>query len=161
MITHLFFSFSDTIRDYRTDFFHYVGKLLYPAKTGQKIFEQTSFWDLDFEMFIVFLQFYFPKFCSDLEAISRMSEAFCDFDGLSWKVLKHVSIESHKNALKYSILLECFWWINRPGREKAAHKFFSFSKPPLIEDSKNIRKASRKIGIRPEEYYLKTRTVKE
>ena len=147
--------FSDAIRDYRTDFFHYVGKLLYPTKTGQKIFEQASFWDLDFEMFVVFLQYYFAKFCPDILGIKEMNETFCEFDALPWKVLKHVSIESHKNALKYTILLECFLKINRCDRDKSAHKFFSFSKPPTIEDSKNIRKTCKKLGIRPEEYYLR------
>lgn len=145
------------MRDYRTDFFHYVGKLLYPSKTGSKIFEEISFWDLDFNLYLKFLQFYFPKFCPDIQLISNLNDDFSNFDNIPWKVLKHVSIENHQNACKYAPLFSCFQIINNPNRTKTCHKFFSFTKPPSIDEN-NLKKKSRKIGLRPEELYLKNMT---
>lgn len=153
----IYFAFSDSVRDYRTDFFHYVGKLLYPSKTGVKIFEDAPFWDLDFNLYLTFLQFYFPKFCPDIQMISSLNDNFCTFDNISWKVLKHVSIENHQNACKYAPLLACFQFINDPDRYKSSHKFFSFTRPPVI-DEESLKKNSRKLGLKPEEMYLKNFT---
>ena len=149
--------FSDSLRDYRTDLFHYVGKLLYPSKTGVKIFENVPFWDLDFNLYLTFLQFYFPKFCPDIQAISSLNDNFCTFDNIPWKVLNHISIGNHQNSCKYAPLLTCFLLINDPNRIKFTHKFFSFSKPPLIDEN-SLKKLSRKTGLKPEELYLKTFT---
>lgn len=77
----------ESIRDYRTDFFHYVGKLLYPSKTKTRIFDDISFWDLNFDLYVTFLQYYFPKFVNDLEVISKFNDVLCSFDSVSWKVL--------------------------------------------------------------------------
>ena len=98
----------ESLRDYRTDFFHYVGKLLYVSKTGLKIFDDVSFWDIDYNLYLTFLQYYFPKFCPDLRLLSLLFDQFCAYDIIPWKVLKHVSIESHMNACKYSPLYTCF-----------------------------------------------------
>lgn len=153
----IFFCFSDYLRDYRTDFFHYVGKLLYPSKTGLKIFEDVPFWDLNFDLYFTFLQFYFPKFCPDINAISILNDQFSTFDNIPWKVLKHVSIENHQNACKYAPLLSCFQFINDQNREKPTHKFFSFTTPPLINET-SLKKKCRKVGLKPEEIYLKNFT---
>jgi hypothetical protein len=157
LLLYLSFNFSNSSRDYRTDLFHYVGKLLYPSKNGGKIFEDVPFWDLDFNFYLTFLQFYFPKFCPDIQAISSLNDNFSNFDNISWKVLKHVSIENHQNACKYAPLLSCFLFINDPNRVKFTHKFFSFSRPPLIDEA-ILKKKSRKAGLKPEEMYLKNLT---
>ena len=145
----------ESLRDYRTDFFHYVGKLLYVSKTGLKIFDDVSFWDIDYNLYLTFLQYYFPKFCPDLRLLSLLFDQFCAYDIIPWKVLKHVSIESHMNACKYSPLYTCFHSINDPKTLKSAQKFFSFARPPLIEDSSEIRKKCRKAGICPEDLYIR------
>lgn len=145
----------DSLRDFRTDFFHYVGKLLYVSKSGSKIFDEVSFWGIDFNLYLTFLQFYFPKFCPDLKLISMFLDQLCEYDIIPWKVLKHVSIENHLNACKYSPLLTCFHFINDPKTPKSTQKFFSFTRPPLIEEgSSEIRKKCRKIGICPEDLYV-------
>lgn len=148
----------DSMRDFRTDFFHYVGKLLYPSKTGSRIFEDVSFWDLDYSLYLIFLQYYFPKFCPDLSTISNLNEYFCTFDCIPWKVLKHVSIENHVNACKYAPLLACFTFINDPNQRKIDQKFFSFTRPPPLNygNEFEIRKKCRKSGLQPEELYLTT-----
>lgn len=133
-----------------------MGKLLYPSKTGTKAFDDVSFWDLDLDLYFVFLQYYFPRFCPDIKAISELNDYFCTFDNVPWKVLKHVSIESHQNACKISPLLACFNFINDKSRQKASHKFFSFTRPPLLNEH-NLKKKCRKLGLSPEELYLRTK----
>ena len=146
----------ESLRDFRTDFFHYVGKLLYVSKTGIKVFDEISFWDIDYNLYLTFLQYYFPKFCSDLKLISLFFDQLCIYNNISWKVIKHVSIENHLSACKYSPLLTCFNLINDPKTPKLNQKFFSFSRPPLIEEeSSEMRKKYRKIGICPEDLYIK------
>lgn len=144
----------DSARDFRTDFFHYVGKLLYPSKTGTKIFEDATFWDLDYDLFMVFLQYYFPKFCPDLQSISFMNDYFCNFDVIPWRIFKHVSIENHVNALKYGPLLACYEFINDPNRPKITSNFFSFTRPPPINFENDNKRNSRKLGLKAEEFYL-------
>ena len=148
-------------RDFKTDFFHYVGKLLYPSKSGLKIFEDDSscaFWDLDFNLYLTFLQYYFPIFLPDLKIISSLNDSFCTFDNIPWKVLRHVSIENYVNSCKYAPVLSCFQFINNEHRSKIEQKFFSFTKPPPLlnfEKEIEIKKKCKKLGIKPEEFYLK------
>ncbi len=79
-------SYSFPSRDYRTDFFHYIGKLLYPAKTEARVFDEESFWDLDFEGVLLFVQYYLTLFCQRIEKLSTALDALSVFDSISWKV---------------------------------------------------------------------------
>lgn len=94
-IDYCLFSFTDnlknntltlTMRDYRTDFFHYVGKMLYPAKSDSRIFDDISFWDINHDLFLIFLQYYFPFFSSNLVAIAKVTTNFCEYDVIPWHV---------------------------------------------------------------------------
>ena len=83
-----------------------------------------------------------------------LNDYFCNFDNISWKVLKHVSIENHINSCKYAPLLACFIYINNPNTSKYSHKFFSFTRPPLINETFDLKKKCKKLGIKPEEYWI-------
>ncbi len=79
-------AYSFPCRDYRTDFFHYLGKVLYPAKSDTKIFDEESFWDLDGESLVLFVQYYLPSFVPEIGALSGALEGLSVYDSVSWKV---------------------------------------------------------------------------
>ena len=37
---------------------------------------------------------------------------------------------------------------------KYSHKFFSFTRPPLINETFDLKKKCKKLGIKPEEYWI-------
>ena len=78
---------SNQRRDQKTEFFHLIGKLLYPAKTDERVYSAEGFWDaLDLDLLLTFLQFYFPTFCPDLEKLSRSFDYFSKRDIVPWVV---------------------------------------------------------------------------
>lgn len=70
-------------RDYRTCFFHYLGKLLYPPKSDERVFDQDSFWDQDLDQLILFSQYYLPRFVTNAaDALDSISH----HDTISWTI---------------------------------------------------------------------------
>ena len=94
-------SYSFPARDYRTDFFHYIGKVLYPAKEdskGRKAFDEESFWDdVDLDALFLFVQYYLPKFVvgdGSMAGLSQSLDALSAFDLVSWQIKVRKAKES-------------------------------------------------------------------
>ena len=82
-------------RDNRVDFFHVVGKLLYPAKREERIFDENIFWDIDLNTLLSYLSHYCPKFYYDVAKISAVLSEFSRFDIIPW----HVKVYFKRKAL--------------------------------------------------------------
>lgn len=78
--------YSFPCRDNSAEFFHCIGKLVYPAKREAKDFDEESFWDVDLEALLLFVQYYLPRFVSGLEMAVEALDAISVNDTISWKV---------------------------------------------------------------------------
>jgi hypothetical protein len=124
-------------RDYRTDFFHYVGKLLYPCKDPNKpIYKDQVFWDLlDLSTMLDFLQCHLPNFYGHLDSISAVFDSFSVFDAIPWRASNHISMQASTSASSYAPILSTFRCINQQRPDAFAGKsrsFYSFSRPPVL-----------------------------
>mgnify|MGYP000650344548 CR=1 FL=1 len=141
-------TFFSVARDFHTEFFHYVGKMLYPCKDrAKRIIDDEIFWDcLNYSNYISFLQFHLPKFTQSIAGISSAWDQICSNDAVSWAVSNHVSMQSPQVATRFAPLLSIFAIINSEPQIVASKTFHSFSKPtPIVAASKT----------RADETYLK------